>query len=50
MVPFFITIRGGRWGSNPQHRDPQSRTLPLSYAHHEQANSITALSPSQGIL
>ena len=25
---------GGRWGSNPQHPDPQSGALPLNYTHH----------------
>ncbi len=27
-------IWGGRRGSNPQRLEPQSSTLPLSYAHH----------------
>lgn len=31
---FFFIYQGGRRGSNPQHLDPQSSTLPLSYAHH----------------
>ena len=34
---------GGRWDSNPQQLESQSRTLPLSYGHHCDANSPAGL-------
>ena len=46
---FTDPIRGGRWGSNPQHLHPQCSALPLSYAHHKRQDSITAFFLMQAI-